>query len=180
MEEMEAVKILKEETKLTLSDLHDFAKWKLTAAAALASIGLGLKETQVHSQVSLWLLVFIPYICLFVDLNIYNYNLRLLVISKVIKESCKADNLIRIYESTCEKGCRRNGVFTSATLAQLGSTIMFSMLSIYAFFQSSGGSLVYEVACWGVGMLLIALFYMDYESKRNKIIGKSVSTSCSS
>lgn len=180
MEEIEAIKILKEETKLTLSDLHDFAKWKLTAAAALASIGLGL--TRDHSQASLWLLVFIPYVCLFVDLNIYNYNLRLLVISKVIKESCKANNLIRIYECTCEeKGCCRNGVFTPATLAQLGSSIMFSMLSICAFFQSSGRLLLAaEIACWGIGMLLIALFYMDYKSKRNEILGKSVSTSCSS
>lgn len=48
MEEIDAVKILKEETKLTLSDLHDFAKWKLTAAAALAAIGLGL--TKENSQ----------------------------------------------------------------------------------------------------------------------------------
>jgi hypothetical protein len=180
MEEMDAVKILKEETKLTLSDLHDFAKWKLTAAAALASIGLGL--TKYHAQNSHWLLVLIPYVCLFVDLNIYNYNLRLLVISKVIKEYCKADNLLRIYECTCEEGCSRDGIFASATLAQLGSSIMFSMLSSYAFFQSSGGSVVLasEVACWGVGIVLIVLFYKDYKNKRDKITGHAASTSCSS
>ncbi len=178
MEEMDAVKILKEETKLTLSDLHDFAKWKLTAAAALAAIGLGL--TKEHSQTGGWLLVFIPYACLFVDLNCYQYLLRVLLIAKVIKESCKADNLLRRYECLCEEACKR-GVFKSGIFAQLGSSIIFSLLPVYVSFQTelkpfkSASSLL----CWFIGFGLIVFFYMDFRKKYDTLLHTPTQTSCS-
>lgn len=79
---MESLKILKEEINQTFESEHDFAKWKLIVAAALGGTALGLdKEGHPHY----WLLLFIPFACLFIDHYLCQYQQRILVLARFIR-----------------------------------------------------------------------------------------------
>lgn len=69
----------------------DFFKWKLILVAALGATGLGLKENASPASGSIlfehidYILLLIPYVCIYVDLVCKHETLRMLVIGHYLK-----------------------------------------------------------------------------------------------
>lgn len=80
---MESLSLLKEEINQTLESEHDFAKWKLIVAAALGGAALGLEK---DTSPRYWLLLFIPFACAYIDLHLCQYQARILVLARFIRD----------------------------------------------------------------------------------------------
>jgi hypothetical protein len=159
---------LKEEIGKTLEDLHDFAKWKLIVVAALISTALGLLEPK--RSFAPWLLVFVPYACAYVDLNCYQYLLRIFLISKVLRSHGDDSPLLSEYEKQCER-YRKKGFFSFGLFAQVGCSLVFSLVPLgfaadrFRVGEVSLLSVRPLIATWLVGVALIVLCYYVFERK---------------
>jgi len=122
---MDAPTLLKEEINKTLDSLHDFSKWKLIVVSALAATATGLPGSKIQTGPS-WLLVVVPFACAYVDLNSYQYLLRIFLIAKVLRQ-VEEDKVLRQYENECEK-YRAQGYFSMGMFAQLGSSVIISLI----------------------------------------------------
>lgn len=165
---MDTPSLLKQEINQTLGDLHDFAKWKLIVVSALAAAGLGLPGANLQNT-TYWLLVFVPYACVYVDLNCYQYLLRIFLIAKVLRRS-QDDRLLREYEDQCEI-YRKKGYFGLGIFAQLGSSLAFSaILPTFALVRFildcvETWKLVSALAAWFIGLLFLVLCYLSFVKK---------------
>jgi len=165
---MDTASLLKQEINKTLEDLHDFAKWKLIAVSALAAAGLGLSQNNLQNT-TYWLLVFVPYACAYVDLNCYQYLLRIFLIAKVLRNS-QEDSLLRYYEDQCEI-YRKRGFFGFGIFAQLGSSLAFSVIlpafALVRFILDNVESWKLEslLTAWFIGLLILVLCYLSFIQK---------------
>ena len=154
---METTVLLKQEINQTLESLHDFAKWKLIVTAALAATALRLTGDGTKLQPS-WLLLLVPYACAYIDLNCYQYLIRITVISRGLRERGE-DPLLKHYEDLCEKLRKTYGVFNLGKDAQVGVSLVSSispLLAVYEFYKlRSGLALGVSIVVWIAGILLI-------------------------
>jgi len=122
---MEVDRLLKEEINQTLESLHDFAKWKLIVTSVIAGAALGLTP---GSTARSWLVLFIPYACAYVDLNCYQYLIRITVIARCLRQHGSEDLLHR-YEELCQKLRDKHGVFKLGQYAQVGASLGMSIVA---------------------------------------------------
>lgn len=167
---METFELLKQEINKTLENLHDFAKWKLIVVSALASTALGLLGS--GKSLAPWLLVFVPYASAYIDLNCYQYLLRIFLIAKVLRSSQSAsDPLLNEYEEQCEK-YREQGFFSFGLFAQVGCSLVFSAVVLgfvvgrFRVDEAGLPNICPLLAIWLVGVLLIILCYWVFVRKR--------------
>lgn len=160
--------LLKQEINKTLESLHDFAKWKLIVASALAATAFGLSGSS--ESFSPWLFVFVPYACTYVDLNSYQYLLRIYLLSKVLRSRSDEDPLLNEYEKECEK-YRKKGIFSFGLIAQVICSVIFSIvLLVFALMRVSIDQtkpliLIALLVTWSVGLILIIISYMVFNRK---------------
>jgi hypothetical protein len=64
----------------------DLLKYKLLAVAALGAFGLSRDNT---SPMCIYSFCFIPFVCIYIDLLCFHNTLRILVIAKYLKNSCR-------------------------------------------------------------------------------------------
>jgi hypothetical protein len=98
---MESLNLLKQEINQTMESEHDFAKWKLIVVAGLGGTALGLSK---DSHPVPWLLLFIPFVCGYIDLHLSQYQARILVLAQFIRGyrpaegAAVSDNVLQDYE----------------------------------------------------------------------------------
>ncbi len=171
--------LLKAEINQTLEDLHDFAKWKLIAVSALAAAALGLPGAVTDGAVD-WLLVFVPYACAYIDLNCYQYLLRIFLIAKVLRESHE-DELLHKYEDQCEE-YRKKGFFGLGLFAQLGCSLAFSTIlpgfcaARILLGNAETWKLRLMLIAWLVGLSVLCLCYVDFKRRAALIENGSANT----
>jgi hypothetical protein len=157
---MDTPSLLKEEINKTLEALHDFSKWKLLAASAI-----GLPGSTVQTGPN-WLLAAVPFACAYVDLNSYQYLLRIFLLAKVLRQS-EDDKILRQYESECEK-YRARGYFNMGMFAQFGSSLIFSLilpgfaLGRLILDNIAAWMVVTFVAAWVVGIAFLVVCDIKY------------------
>jgi hypothetical protein len=158
---MSTITLLKEEVNKTLESLHDFAKWKLIAVSTLVAAGIGLQPFN-EQRTTVWLLLFVPYACAYIDLNCYQYLLRIFLIAKVLRRS--NDELLCEYEKQCEF-YRRRGFFGLGLFAQMGCSLVFSIVTPGLAFlrfvadEPDKWKLVAASFAWVFGLGSITCFY---------------------
>jgi len=172
---IQSIQLLKKEINQTQEDEHDLAKWKLIVTAALGATALGLTG---QTDSNLWLLLFIPFVCAYIDLYDYQYRLRVLVIAKFIREQSVDPNL-RKYEGECERlreSCA--GDFSFGKAASLGSSIGLSVLGpvLYVIRFSDKPlreilTVPHEMAipAWLFGIALVIYLYLAFRQKEEKL-----------
>ena len=162
---MESVKLLKEEINSTLDSLHDFAKWKLIVTAALASAALGL-TSGAKGVPPYWLLLFVPFACAYVDLNSYQYLIRIFVIARFLRKHRTEDpeeQILAAYEQQCEEV---RPVFALGEYAQVGASLVFSLLSpALAVPHFTGWGLYLSIAVWVIGVGLVIGVWRQFKRK---------------
>jgi len=115
-------------------------------------------------------LLFAPYACAYVDLNCYQYLLRIFLIGKVLRKS-NNDSLLLFYEEQCELFCKK-GIFSFGILAQLGSSIAFSIIiPAFAFVRFMQGNsekwqILSALIAWGIGLIILIYFYISFIFKK--------------
>ena len=174
---MDTPTLLKEEVNKTLDSLHDFAKWKLIVVSALAASAIRLPGSDNQSEQN-WLLGIVPLACAYVDLNSYQYLLRILLIAKVLRESQNNDPLLRKYENDCES-VRQHGYFAMGMFAQRGSSLIISLiLPGFACAQLILGNaeswkVGAFVTLWIVGIACVVICDMIFKSHQASVSKKA-------
>jgi hypothetical protein len=162
--------LLKQEINTTMDAEHDLAKWKLGVTAALGAAAFGLAK---ENSPNYWLFLLIPFVCAYVDLYSYQYDLRIRVIALFLRENPdKDDALLNKYEELCEKlRGPHHYVFSLEEWAGFGCSLGASACGplIYYAQHSPGPGLLHLLkshwAAGGIvafGMVLIALCYGFY------------------
>jgi hypothetical protein len=167
--------LLKQEINDTQAAQHDLAKWKLIVTAALGGAAFGFSN---NNQPNLWLLLFIPFVCAYVDLYDYQYRLRVLVIAKFLREK-SSDPVLKSYEEACERVREsRAGDFNLGKRAALGSSIVASVVGplLYFIWNSDTGVQAHVTiprlvafAIWLCSISLVVFFYLDFRRKEDKL-----------
>lgn len=170
---MQTSQLLKKEINQTVESLHDFAKWKLIVTAAIAAAALGL--TSSASRPLYWLLLFIPFTCAYIDLNCYQYQIRITVISRFLRQLAQ-DPILEDYERMCEDLRAQDDVFDLGKYAQVGASLFISIIAglfpIWQFAKSRQTiSLFISVGVLIFGVLLICWLWKHYDAK-NKAVYK--------
>jgi hypothetical protein len=173
--------LLKQEINTTVGAEHDLAKWKLGVTAALGAAAFGLtKDGPSH-----WLLLLVPFVCAYVDLYAYQYQLRIRVIARFLREHpAKGDELLQAYELECEKW-RGKGVFSLGNWAGFGCSLGASAIGpvfyvvhrrqytgLYNLLVSHAGAGM----VWLVGVLLILILWLYFRCLAGVISGKDDSS----
>jgi len=160
---VETFKLLKEEIGQTTKSEHDFAKWKLIVVASLGGAALGLGKEDPHY----WLLLFIPFICAYIDLHSYQYQNRIMVIARFLRSYRSAgasqgdEAALQEYENVCER-LRRKHFFDLGQYANLASSLILSVIApgfaVASTWKSAGkASVIFyvELGVWAAGIVLI-------------------------
>ena len=167
--------LLKQEINKTMEAQHDLAKWKLGVTAALGAAAFGLAK----DRPSYWLLLFVPFVCAYVDLYAYQYQFRILVIARFLRENANDDAVLQKYEQECAK-LRVQHVFSLGNWAGIGCSLGASVLGP-VFYALQGAHrpddlLVSPHAAeviWLSGVLLIAFLWRYFQDQTQKISGES-------
>jgi len=169
---------LKQEIARTLDSLHDFAKWKLLVTSALAAAALGLTSGKSATPPD-WLLLFVPYACAYVDLNTYQYVIRILVIARFLREHPGGDQALQEYERYCEGLRSQHRMFAFGEYAQVGSSIAFSLLAPvlavthFAEVRDTLG-LSLAIATWALGLMLVLGIFLQYKRKCAAVVTSKI------
>jgi hypothetical protein len=150
----DAFALLKKEINQTMDAEHDLAKWKLIVIAALGGTAFGLSGSGSHEKD--WMLLLIPYVCAYVDLYAYQYQIRIQVLSRFLTQP-QGDSFLKQYEADCEV-LRERGVFSLGSWAGVGSSIVASLTGPLVYVKSGQPGPV-AVWAWIFGILLIVLLY---------------------
>src|SRR5215467_132017 len=121
---MAAAELLKQEINETMKSEHDLAKWKLIVVAGLGGAALGLGKDQPHY----WLMLCIPFVCAYIDLHSYQYQARIMVLARFIREESHGDPTLKAYEELCKK-CREGKAFYMGQYANLSASVGLSLLA---------------------------------------------------
>jgi hypothetical protein len=161
---METSHLLKQEINQTLESLHDFAKWKLIVSAFLASAALGLPS----GKGKVWVLLLIPYASAYIDLNCYQYLIRITVLARGLREFSD-DELLRSYEGLCEQLREKYGVFNLGRHAQIAVSLGISAAPAFAVFEylQNRMALIICIVVWGIGIGLIVKLWLYFLSKNS-------------
>src|SRR3974390_1530418 len=98
--------LLKEEINRTVANEHSLAKWKLAISGVLGAAAFGLWK---QGGTNYWMLIFIPYVCAYIDLYLYQDYLKIQVIARFLRE-CGDDPILQAYEMQC-RGLREGHYF---------------------------------------------------------------------
>jgi len=165
--------LLKEEINATEEALHDLAKWKLGVTAALGAAAFGLAK---DGSPNYRLVLLIPFVCAYVDLYAYQYDLRIRVLARFLTENPADGGLLKKYEDFCE-GLRPKSVFSLGNMAGFGASLGASACGpIFYIAQHWRDANLYNLLVihaaagiiWAVGVGLIV--YLWWYSRRE--IGK--------
>jgi len=167
------VTLLKEEINKTLESEHDLAKWKLGVTAALGAAAFGLTK---DSNRNYWLLLFVPFVCAYIDLYAYQYQSRIRVIAHFLRDNPEGDGLLQKYEKECER-LRGENVFSLGNWAGLGCSIGASVLGpVFYLVQNSreivsGGLASHATAgiVWLMGLGLIVYLWRYAQTQARKV-----------
>lgn len=127
---MESVRLLKQEINDTFASIHDLVKWKLAVCAVLGAAALGLNTSGDKRQQYYLLLLFIPFVCAYIDLYCYQYQIRILVIARFLRRQT-TDAVLRQYELWCTE-TRKTGAFGLWHLAGASATAVMSFAAVVA------------------------------------------------
>jgi hypothetical protein len=175
-----ALNLLKEEINKTNEAEHDLAKWKLGVTAALGAAAFGLADKT--SNPNYWLLLLVPFVCAYIDLYAYQYQFRILVIARFLREHPEDDAVLQSYEELCERR-RREGIFSLGSRAgiacSLGASLLGPLLYLLRRWHESGKffsiqpPLVVAGVLWFVGVLLIVSLWGRFKYQAKKISSES-------
>ncbi|HVU48028.1 MAG TPA: hypothetical protein VHD85_17995 [Terracidiphilus sp.] len=167
--------LLKQEINQTQEAEHDLAKWKLVVTAALGATAFGLAG---QSNTNLWLLLFIPFVCAYVDLYDYQYRLRVFVIAMFLRERAR-DEELKEYEWACEHIRQsRAKDFDLGKWAGLGSSVVASILGplfyVLALFNNKAHEVIAmplsaTIPIWIFSLILVVYLYWDFHQKEKKL-----------
>ncbi len=166
--------LLKEEINKTMEAEHDLAKWKLGVTAALGVAAFGLAK---DSNPNYWLLLLIPFVCAYVDLYVYQYQVRIRVIARFLREHHEGDALMQEYERDCEHW-RGQHLFSLGNWAGLGCSLGASLLGpVFYFLKRWRGEvpdslLISPVAAgviWLLGALLVISLWLYFQYQARKV-----------
>jgi hypothetical protein len=166
---------LKEEINKTNEAEHDLAKWKLGVTAMLGAAAFGLGRDPENPQY--WLLLFVPFVCAYVDLFSYQYELRIRVIARFLRVYGDGDPLLRDYERECEQE-RKKGVFSLSNVAEFGCSLAASVIGPLFYLlqnvphQRSDSWLVSPAAAAGVwigGVALIVALWVYFHVRARSL-----------
>lgn len=168
---------LKEEINQTSEAQHDLAKWKLAVTAVLGAAAFGFGKEVVKADIpSYWLLLFIPFVCAYIDLFDYQYELRTLVIARFLRHSGAGDTLQK-YEQECEQQ-RGLHTFSLGKFAVLSSSIGASVVGpvfyfVYRNYAPDRTSLLVPlpvaIAIWSVGVVIIVGLWIYFHHQAKEI-----------
>jgi hypothetical protein len=172
--------LLKEEINETVANEHSLAKWKLAISGLLGAAAFGLwKESGATHY---WLLIFIPYVCAYIDLYLYQDYLKIQVIARFLREHDE-DPILQAYERECG-GRRKDHVFDLGATAGLLCSVVTSLggpgfgawFYLCQLHQSNCLCVIpwpfrISFSLWLVGMFLVVLLYLDYRRREEEILG---------
>ena len=128
-----ALNLLKEEINQASEKQHDLAKWKLGVTAALGAAAFGLAKD--NNSPNYWLLLFVPFVCAYIDLYANQYQLRILVIARFLRTHPDKDAFLQQYEEECEQLRKtRQHTFSLGWLAGLGCSLAVSVSGVVFYF----------------------------------------------
>ena len=167
-----SLSLLKEEINKTNEQLHDLAKWKLGVAA------FGITK---DSKPNHWLLLLVPFVCAYIDLYAYQYQVRIMALAHFLRhQPAGHDQVLGEYELACDKW-RGGGAFSLGTMAELGSSFgtslagpIFYLLVVRQDKTQPSTLLVTPataVVIWLLGLLLIVVLWQYFRSKKKKFEG---------
>jgi hypothetical protein len=163
---METSHLLKGEINQTLESLHDFAKWKLIVTSVLAGAGFGLTSS-ANSTPHYELLLFIPYACAYVDMNCYQYLIRITVLARALREHGE-DKLLDAYERECSELRRKYGIFDLGKSAGVGASLAVSIVApffaVWAF-RASEIKFYLSLVAWILGVALVYGLWRFFKRK---------------
>jgi len=166
---METTHLLKGEVNQTLESLHDFAKWKLIVTSALAAAAFGL--TSAAATTRYWLLLFIPFACAYIDLNCYQYLIRISVIARSLRGAAASDADLARYEKLCDE-LRECGVFSLGEYAQVAVSLAISLVApAFTVFQFRSANqkigMWIAIAFWALGVFSVLILWWYYKRTNN-------------
>jgi hypothetical protein len=166
--------LLKQEINQTLEQEHDLAKWKLAAVATLGATGLGLSNVTAQSDNPAWLLLFIPFVCAYIDLYAYQYGIRIQVLARFLREH--GDQVLKDYENTCDEW-RKRRLFSLGGWAGFGCSLVASVIGPLFHLWSSGlnprlGVRIMNISILLVGVLTIVSLRIYFKRQCLKLEGK--------
>jgi hypothetical protein len=170
-----ALNLLKQEINATSKAAHDLAKWKLVVTAALGAAAFGLAQ----NNPKYWLLLFVPFVCAYIDLFDYQLQLRILVIARFLQKHREGDGLLQRYEQECEalRGLGKYvfsldkwaGISCSLGVCASGPVLYYFMQRQPACQDYLGVPFPCAVAIWLFGVFLIVFLYVI-----SKVIAREV------
>ncbi len=162
---MESNEIIKQETRFSVESLHDFAKWKLIVASALATVGLGLTSTSPQGKA--WALLLIPYACAYVDLYSYQDLIRIIVVSQFFLES--EETTLRAWERHCRRLHEQHRVWDLSQQAQFWGSFVLSLAPFVTFLELAKAKdwvwLGVAILLWMVGVGLSFWLWRHYKGR---------------
>jgi hypothetical protein len=176
---MNTTYLLKREINQTIKSLHDFAKWKLIVTSAIAAAALGLAPGESR-QTLYWLFLFTPFACAYIDLNCYQYLIRITVISHYLrKNTTPEDQGLQLYERQVEVLRKNYNIFDLGQYAQIGVSMFISIAPVFAVVQfvreQRRVAVVLSLVAWGVGVFLVWFLWRHY-LRKNADADKDVTT----
>ena len=129
------MKTLREEILKNQEYQQELNKWKIVLISSLAAIGIGIgaEGTLVNAY---YILLVIPFICIYVDSLFYNSKLRVFAIANFIRTFCEfdlgaEDRLIQKYEAFIHniRNFRVSTLYNFGRRAQFWSSIIFTATS---------------------------------------------------
>jgi len=172
---MDSLTLLKQEINETSDKAHDLAKWKLIVTAALGAAAFGLSKQDPNY----WLLFFVPFVCAYIDLYIYQLQLRVRIIAQFLREHGGTD-LLQQYEQKCEdlRGPGKHyfsldlwaGFLCSFFVSISGPVLLH--LSGHARPEDLNVSSKSAEAIWGSGVLLIIVLFVVFIVMAEKFTGR--------
>jgi hypothetical protein len=185
---------LKEEINKTLESEHDLAKWKLVVTAALGAAAFGSFEFGKNGSSpspNYWLLLLIPFVCAYVDLFDYQYQLRILVIAHFLRsKDGQGDPTLHKYEQQCEAGRGSGSIFSLGGWGLISSSLGASFLAATFYYlhnryhHPGTGSLLLPPSTasviWLVGVAIILWLKVKFEIEKNKLSAPVIEIPCPS
>ncbi len=173
--------LLKEEINKTLESEHDLAKWKLAVTAALGVTAFGLTKESVANP---WLLLFVPFVCAYIDLYAYQYQSRIAVLAGFLRDHPGGDGFLQQYEERCDT-LRGKGFFSLGVRAgfgcSLGATILgpafylvlswHSIVANHQLLSHAMGGII-----WLIGLALIVYLWKYAKDQAKELAQESFPT----
>ncbi len=177
---MESIVLLKQEINQTNEQEHDLAKWKLGVTAALGAAAFGIGK---NDNPGYWLLLFIPFVCAYIDLFVYQYEIRILVLANFIRNHGQDDRVLNSYERECDERRGKTRVFSLGDWADLSCSLGASIIGPVFYFlhrrtHPKDTSLLISPAAagviWSAGVLLIVGLTIYFQIQRKALLGTDV------